>query len=145
MLVENRKALFDYEILEKIEAGIELIGAEVKSIRAGKASIAGAYAKIYGGELWLVGCSVSPYQKKNMPENYVEDRPRRLLVKKEEIKRFAGAVKEKGLTLAPLKLYNKNGRIKLELALCKSRKKFDKRGVIKKRESKREIERKLKS
>ncbi len=145
MLIENKKALFDYEILEKIEAGIGLIGVEVKSIRAGKASIAGAYAKIYGGELWLVGCFVSPYQKKNMPENYIEDRPRKLLVKKEEIKGFIGAIKEKGLTLVPLKLYNKNGRIKVELALCRSRKKFDKREVIRKRESKREIERRLKS
>lgn len=142
---ENRRARFDYEFLETFDAGIELLGLEVKSVRSGKASIAGSFVVIRGGEAFLLGADIPPYQPNNLPPGYEADRTRKLLLKKEEIARLAGAGNAERLTIVPLKLYNKHGLVKLELALARSKKKADKRQAIKKREVKREIRRTLKS
>jgi len=144
-MIENKKIRFDYSILETIEAGISLLGIEVKSIRAGKASLKGSYAKIYNSRAYLVSAHISPYQEKNTPSDYDPERPRELLMHKKEIKYLTGKLKERGLTLMPLKLYNSKGKIKVELALAKSKKKFDKRDTIKKRDIERQIGRKLRN
>ncbi len=138
-IAENRKARFDYDIIETFEAGVELIGPEVKSAKGGRFQIAGARALIRGGEAWLVNSHIPPYQPKNMPQGYEEDRSRRLLLTKGEIKSLAGALHEKGHVLVPLRAYLKHGFIKLELGLGRSRKKSDKREVIKKRTHQREM------
>lgn len=144
---ENRRAAFDYEILEKLEAGIELKGSEVKSITSGQVHLAGAYAVIKGNEIWLINLEIPPYQPLNIntSKNYDPSRNRRLLLHKKEIKSLIGKIKEKGLTLVPLKLYNKKNKIKVEIGLGKSRKKYNKRELIKKREVEKEIRRKLKT
>ena len=149
IFAENQKAYFNYEILEKLEAGIALVGQEVKSIKMGKISLAGAYVVLKNNEAFLVGCQIPPYQPKNAPADYNPERSRKLLLKKSEIKYLIGKAKQKGLTLIPLKVYTKNdhrssGRIKLEFAIAKGKKKFDKRELIKKREVEREIRRALK-
>lgn len=135
----NKRAYFDYEILETLEAGIELKGYEVKSIKNGRINLAGSYAVIRGGEAYLLNCDIPHYQPANMPKDYDSKRTRRLLLKKQEINSLIGRIQEKGLTLTPLKAYTKRGKIKLEIGLAKSRKKADKREYIKKREAKREI------
>jgi len=145
ILLENKKAFFDYQILEKFEAGIELEGFEVKALRAQKGALSGAYVKIYNNEAWLVGASISPFQEKNTPPGYDKERPRRLLLKKKEINYLLGKSQEKGLTIVPLKLYNKGNLLKIEIGVAKSKKQFDKREIIKKRETEREIQRKLKT
>ncbi len=137
---ENRKARFDYEISETYEAGIELRGYEVKSIKKGQFQIAGARVLVRGGEAWLVNSHVPPYQPKNMPTEYEEDRARRLLLTKEELKEITGTLHEKGRLLIPLRAYLKHGFIKLELGLGRSRKKSDKREVIKKRSHRQEMQ-----
>ena len=149
IFAENQKAYFNYEILEKIEAGIALIGQEVKSIKNGRINLAGSYVVLRNNEAFLVGCTIPPYQPKNAPADYNSERPRKLLLKKSEIKYLVGKTKQKGLTLMPLGVYTKDGhhasgRIKLEFAIAKGKKKFDKREVIKKREAEREISRALK-
>jgi SsrA-binding protein len=138
-IAENRRAQFDYDIKDSYEAGIELKGYEVKSAKGGGFQIAGARVIIRGGEAWLVNSHIPPYQPKNTPEGYEEDRSRRLLLTKGEIKELTGALREKGETLIPLRAYLKNGFIKLELGLGKPRKKSDKREVIKKRSHEREM------
>ena len=138
-IAENRKARFDYEIVGSYEAGIELKGYEVKSARSGKFQIAGARTIIRGGEAWLVNSHIPPYQPKNTPAGYEEDRSRRLLLTKDEIKELTGALQEKGRMLVPLRAYLKNGFIKIELGLGRPRKKSDKREVIKKRSHQREM------
>ena len=143
VLVENKKAYFTYQILEKFEAGISLIGQEVKSIRSGRMSIVGSYVVLKGKEVYLIGANVPPYQPKNAPLDYNPERLRKLLLKKSEIKYLIGKVREKGLTLVPLRVYTKRGKIKLEFGIAKGRKKPDKREVIKKRETEREIRRVL--
>jgi len=140
-LAENRRARFDYEIEETCEAGIELLGSEVKSVRAGHFQIAGARALIRGGEAWLVNSHIPPYQPKNTPVGYEEDRARRLLLTKDEIKRFTGALNGKGHMLIPLSAYLKHGFVKIELGLGNTRKKSDKREVLKKRAHEREMRR----
>lgn len=139
----NKRAYFDYEILETYEAGIELFGFEVKAIKTGRINLAGSYAIIQKNQIWLLNCDIPPYQPKNMPADYDSKRTRRLLLKKEEIKNLMGKIAEKGLTLMPLKAYTKRGKIKIEIGLAKSKKKFDKRESIKKRDIEREIQRKL--
>ncbi len=139
--IVNKKAYFDYEILETMEAGMELLGHEVKAIKTGKANIVGAMAKIYGGQLWLVGAGIGPYQAKNVSDNFDPARSRRLLVKKDEIKYLSGKMSSKNLTLVPLKLYNKNGKIKIEIGLGVHKKKSDKREIIKKRDIEKETRR----
>lgn len=138
-IAENRRAKFDYDVKETYEAGIELLGHEVKSARGGRFQIAGARALIRGGEAWLVNSHIPPYQPKNTPADYEEDRSRRLLLTKDEIKSLTGALREKGGTLIPLNAYLKHGFIKLTLGLARPRKKSDKREVIKKRVYEREM------
>ena len=138
-LAVNRRATFDYEIFEKFEAGIELKGFEVKSVAAGRANLAGAHAIIRNGEAWLVNLDIPPYQPNNTPSGYDPERTRRLLLNRSEISALIGKTKEKGLTLVPLKMYHKNGKIKVEIGLGRNRKKADKRDIIRKREVAREI------
>ena len=138
---ENRRARFDYGIEETFEAGVELLGTEVKSIKEGRINLAGSYVVIRKNEAWLLNTDVPPYQPKNAPPDYDPKRSRRLLFRHEEIKRFEGKLHEKGLALLPLRVYLKNGLVKIEVGLGKSRKKADKREVIKKRSSEREMQR----
>lgn len=139
----NKRVYFDYQILETYEAGVELRGFEVKAIKTGHINLAGSYATIKNNQLWLFNADIPPYQPKNTPADYDSKRTRRLLVKTSEIKSLMGHVKEKGLTLVPLKVYTKNRRIKMEIGLAKSKKEFDKRETIKKREAQRQIQEKL--
>lgn len=145
VLAENKKAYFNYQISEKLEAGMVLIGQEVKSIKSGRMSLKGSYVVLRDEELFLIGATIPPYQPKNAPKDYNPERTRKLLLQKSEIKHLIGKVKEKGLTLLPLKVYTKNARIKLEFGIAKGRKKTDKRELIKKRETDRQIEREMKS
>ena len=143
-LAENKKAYFNYRILEKFEAGIALIGQEVKSIKNGRINLAGSYVVLKDEEVFLAGCNIPPYQPKNAPPDYNPERPRKLLLKKTEIKYLIGKTKQKGLTLIPLRVYTKRGKIKLEFGIAKGLKKIDKRELIKNRETEREIEEQLK-
>lgn len=139
----NKKAYFNYEILEKFEAGLVLLGSEVKSIRNNHYSLQGAYVTINDEEAWLVHATIAPYQPKNMSVAYNPERPRKLLLNKKELSYLQGKSQEKGLTIVPLKVYNKHGQIKLEIALAKGKSKSDKREVLKKRITDREISREL--
>jgi len=130
----NPKAGFDYEILETLEAGIVLKGYEVKSIKTGKVSIKGSYVKIFNGEPFLVGATISPYQVANMPENYDPQDFKKLLLSKKQISVLVGTSQAHGLTLIPLKLYDKKGRVKLLIGIAKGKKKYDKRETIKKKD-----------
>lgn len=141
--IQNRKAYFNYEIAEKIEAGIELLGFEVKSIKNGRGSLDGAYVSMTDKEAFLVGANISPYQPKNTPINYDPKRPRRLLLTKKEISRLTGLQKERGLTIVPISMYSRAGKIKLEVGLGKGKKKYDKRESIKKRDTQRDISREI--
>jgi len=143
-LVTNRKAKFDYKILEKFEAGLVLAGYEVKAVKNGHMSLRGAYVTINGNEAWLINSLISPYQPKNMPEDYDSSRSRKLLLHKKEIKSLIGKRKGKGLTLVPLRVYTKHDRIKLEFALGQGKKQIDKRENIKQREDNRRIDRAMK-
>ncbi len=136
---ENKRAGFDYDIVEKYEAGIELNGQEVKSAKGGKFNLASSYAVPKNGQILLLNSSIPPYQPKNAPADYQPERSRRLLLHKTEIKSLYGKLQQKTFSLVPLRAYIKNGFIKLELGLGKSRKKSDKREAIKKREIKREM------
>jgi len=137
----NRRACFDYEILQNYEAGIELNGFEVKSVKTGHINLAGSFAVIKNNEAWLINAFIPPYQPKNTPAGYEPDRSRRLLLHKSELKELIGASSQKGLTIVPLKVYTKNNRVKILIGLARHKKKFDKRELIKKRETKREIDR----
>lgn len=139
VIAENRRARFDYDVKEKFEAGIELKGYEVKSAKGGRFQIAGAQVLVRGGEAWLVNSHVPPYQPKNMPSDYVENRARKLLLTKNEIKNITGLLRDKSQRLIPLRAYLKNGFIKLELGLGRMRKRSDKRDVLKKRAHVREM------
>jgi len=141
VLAENKKAYYNYDILEKFEAGIVLTGQEVKSIKTRRASLAGNYIAIKNEELFWIGANIPPYQPKNTPSDYEPGRARKLLLKKSEIKYLIGKSKQKGLTLIPLKIYTKEGKIKLEFGVGKGRKRIDKRELIKKREFEREKQR----
>ena len=141
---ENRKARFNYEILEKYEAGIELLGTEVKSVRGGQMSLEGAFVIARGGEAYLINANIPPYQPKNAPRDYDPLRNRKLLLTKKEIAALAGSEKNKSLTIVPISVYNKSKKIKVEIALVKGKKKFDKRETIKKRDIDREIRREYK-
>jgi len=140
----NPKAHYDYEILDTIETGLVLTGFETKAIKAGKTSIKGAYVKIMRGELWLIGATVSPYQPNNTPKDYDQQRSRKLLIKKSQLKHLIGKTEEKGVTLVPIKLYGKRGLIKLEVGIGRGKKKHDKREKIKEKEFKRNRARALK-
>ena len=143
-LIENKKALFDYEILEKLKAGIVLLGFEVKAIKTGKMTLRGSFVVFKNGELFLIGASVAPYQPNNTPRDYNPQRSRKLLLKKAEIKELLGKTSQKGLTMIPLKVYTDKGKIKLEFGLARHKKKGDKRIQIKKREIDKEIQRAMK-
>lgn len=139
----NKEAFFNYEILEKFEAGLRLLGSEVKSIRNNHYSLQGSYVTVENEEAWLVRATIAPYQPKNMAVGYNPERPRKLLLNKKELQYLQGKTKAKGLTIVPLKVYNKHGQIKLEIALAKGKSKSDKREVLKKRITDREIQREL--
>lgn len=140
-LAENKRARFDYEILETFEAGIELFGHEVKSIRAGRLNLSGSYVIVRGEEAYLINADLPPYQPLNTPSDYDPKRARRLLLRREEIKELMGRVKESGLTILPLNVYTKDSLIKLKIGLGKPKKKSDKREAIKRRETDREMRR----
>ena len=144
LVASNRRARFDYEILDTFEAGIELRGPEVKSLRAGKASLNEAYALLRGGEAFLVNAHINPYEQAGR-ENADPRRERRLLLHKREILRLQGQVAERGRTLVPLALYFRRGRAKVELALARGKKRIDKRETIQRREQEREVARALRS
>ncbi len=145
VFAENRKARFNYEILEKFQAGLVLLGNEVKSVKLGRIQIAGSYAVFRNQELFLVGSTIAPYQPNNTSPAYNPERSRKLLLQKKELNELIGKVRERGLTLVPLSVYNTPaGKIKLEFALAKGKKKWDKREALKKREADREIQRVLK-
>ncbi len=140
----NRKARHEYSILQTFEAGIVLQGTEVKALRQGKANLVDSYANIEKGELWLMSANISAYEQGNI-NNHEPTRPRKLLLNKSEIRRLIGKVKEKGLTLIPLRLYFKNGKVKVELAIAKGKKVYDKRESIAKRDFQRDQERRFKN
>lgn len=144
-LIFNKKISFNYEVLEKMEAGIELLGLEVKSVRGKHGSLNGAYVSVHGNEIFLVGANIPPYQTNNTPKEYDPYRARKLLISKKEIKEIIGKEKIKGLTIVPVSMYNKGKKIKVEIAIVKGKKKYDKRATIKKREVDREIRRTLKN
>lgn len=140
---ENKKGIFDYNILEKYEAGLILFGQEVKSIKTGHINLAGSYVLLKQGEPFLTGVRVPPYQPNNAGANYNEARDRKLLLNKKEINYLIGKSTQKGFSLIPLKIYEKGGRIKLEFGLAKGKKKYDKKEKIKKRDVEREVNREL--
>ena len=142
-LVNNRQVFHDYHILETVEAGLALQGTEVKSIRAGNVNLRDSYARAENGEIWLWNAHIAQFEQGNR-WNHEPRRPRKLLLHTREIGRLAAKATESGNTLVPVRLYDKNGKIKLELALGKGKRQYDKRASIAERESKREIERAIK-
>lgn len=144
IFAKNKRAFFDYEILEKYEAGIKLLGLEVKSVKKGNISLKGSFIVIKHSEVYLINATITPYQQKNTPYDYNPKRTRKLLLKKEEIKTLIGKTSQKGLTLVPLKVYNKGSKIKIEIALVKSKKKFQKKQKLKEKDIEREIEKEIK-
>jgi len=142
-VAQNRRARRDYHVLERHEAGIELQGTEVKSLRQGHITLKDSYADLENGELFLLNAHISPYEQGNI-HNHDPERPRRLLMHKREIFRLGARVDERGLTLVPLRVYFKRGRVKVELGLCKGKHTVDKRDAIRERDIKRETEREIK-
>jgi SsrA-binding protein len=142
VVAENRKARHDYEILDTLECGIALVGSEVKSLRGGKMSLDEAYGRVDGNEVWLLGCDIPEYEKANQL-NHKPKRPRKLLLHRREIAKFAGHAFEKGLTLVPLKAYFKNGRVKVLVGIGRGRKAHDKRQKLKADTARRDIEQAL--
>lgn len=152
--IQNKKVFFNYEILETLEAGIELIGIETKAIKTGKGSLEGAFVIVRGGEAYLLKMNIPPYQPANTPKGYEPDRMRKLILHKKEISHLADIEGKKaggktsgtrGTTVVPVSLYNNAGRIKVEIAVVKGKKKFDKRATTKKRETDRELRRQMKN
>ncbi|MBL8158127.1 SsrA-binding protein SmpB [bacterium] len=144
-LIRNDKVGFDYTILEEIEAGLELLGLEVKSLRAGQGSLKGARVVARGGEAYLVGATIPAWQVLNAPKTYDALRTRKLLLSKKQIAHISSAEGQDGLTVVPLAVYNKGRRLKLGIAIARGKKKADKRQTIKERDTKRQIERTLKT
>ena len=144
VLAQNKKAYHDYDILEKYEAGIVLVGSEVKSVKAGKVSLKESYARFFDNELWVVGMHIAEFIEANI-FNHETTRKRKLLLHKKELKKLAVKLQNTGLTLIPLRVYRKMHLIKVEIGLCKGRREFEKRDAIKEREGKREMERAVKS
>jgi SsrA-binding protein len=143
-IAENRKARHDYDLLERYEAGLVLTGSEVKSLREGRVSLQQAYADVRDGEAWLVGAHIDLYDQAGV-QNHEPERDRKLLLHRRELDSLYGKVREKGLTLVPLRLYFREGRVKLELALARGKEQRDKRRDIAKREAQRQIERAIKA
>lgn len=144
-LVENKKAGLEYEFIDTYEAGLDLVGSEVKSLRNGMASLLGARVLVRGGEAYLVGATIAPYQIKNMPKSYDPERSRRLLLSRKELHELEGADSKGGLTMVPLMVYNKGRFLKLSFALARKKKKHDKRATLKERDERRGMERTLKN
>ena len=144
LIADNRRARHDYQLLDRYEAGLVLTGTEVKSLRGGKTSLQQAYAEVHEGEAWLVGVHIAEYDQGNRA-NHDPDRPRKLLLHRREIDRLYGQVREKGLTVVPTRLFFKDGRVKVELALARGKELRDKRRDIADRDARRQIERELKS
>lgn len=144
-LIQNKKAYFNYEILERVEAGIELLGFEVKSLKSSQGSLEGAHITIRGNEAYLINMQIPPYQPANTPKDYDPMRNRKLLLTKKEIIDLGKTEGQKGLTIIPLSVYNKGRKVKLEIAVVRGKKKYDKRESIKKRDTDREIRRSLKA
>jgi SsrA-binding protein len=142
IVARNRRARFEFDLLEKIEAGIVLTGTEVKSLRNGKANLEDAYAGIESGEVWLYGCDIPEYVQANRM-NHKPKRPRKLLLHRSEIAKLNAKSAERGLTLVPLSLYFHKGMAKVELCVARGRKRFDKREALKKQDAKRDIDRAL--
>lgn len=138
-LVSNKRATFDYEILETFEAGICLLGTEIKSLRHNGGSLQEAYVKVLNSEIWLIGCSIAPFKYGNV-YNHPEKRDRKLLLHKREIAQLRDAVQLKGLAIIPLAFYLKNGKVKVKIALAKGKKVHDKRAAIKERDDKRRMD-----
>jgi SsrA-binding protein len=143
-LVQNKKAFRDYTILEKFEAGLVLSGQEVKSLRNGRGELSAAYVVVRGDEAYLVGMAIPPYQPNNTPKEYEPDRTRKLLLSKKEILQLLNEGEKKGLTIVPLSVYNAKHKLKVEIAVVRGKKKFDKRETLKKREADKDIRRSLK-
>lgn len=143
VVARNRRARYEFDLIEKVEAGIVLTGTEVKSLRNGKSSLEEAYASLERDELWLYGCDIPEYLEANRM-NHKPKRPRKLLLHRSEIDKIAARLNEKGMTLVPLQIYFKRGLAKVEVCLAKGRKTYDKRQAIKKNEAKREMDRVLK-
>lgn len=142
--VTNKKATFNFELLERYEAGVELLGTEVKSLRRGQGKLDGAHVIVRGDEVYLVGASIPPFQQKNAPADYDSERPRRLLLSRKQIVELFTESEKKGLTIVPIRWYNEGRLVKLEIAIAKGKKNYDKRETIKGRDTKRSIERILK-
>ena len=142
-LVSNRRATFNYTILDVLEAGLVLQGTEIKSLRDNGGTLQDAYVKVVGDELWLIGCNIAPYRFGNI-HNHEEKRERKLLAHKREIKKLREATQEKGLSIIPLSIYLKNGRAKVKIATAKGKKSFDKREAVQERDEKRRINRAIK-
>lgn len=140
LITQNRRARFEYEVLDTLECGIQLVGSEVKSLRSGQISIEDAYGRVKGAEVWLIGCDIPEYKQANQ-FNHETKRPRKLLMHRREIKKFASRAYEQGLTLVALKMYFKEGRAKVLMGICKGKKLFDKRESLKKASMKRDIDR----
>jgi SsrA-binding protein len=140
VIAVNRKAKFEYEILDTLECGIMLVGSEVKSLRTGKLTLEEAYGRVKQGEVWLIGCDIPEYVQANQ-FNHDPRRPRKLLMHRREIKKFANRAFEQGLTLVPLKMYFKEGRAKVLMGLGRGKKMHDKRETVKKREVQRDLQR----
>lgn len=143
--VQNRKVRFNYDVEKAYEAGIELFGFEVKSVKTGHGSLEGAYIVVRGGEAFLVGATIPPFQQNNTPKGYEPGRNRRILLKKKEIRELADIESGKGLTIVPISMYNNKGKVKIEIGIARGKKRFDKRQTINKREADRNIERTLKN
>ena len=144
-LLEHKKARLNFEILEEFEAGIELLGHEGKSLRGGHGKLEGSHIVVRGGEAYIVGMGVPPYQPKNTAKEYDPERTRRLLLTQKELAQLSEAESQKGLTLVPLSVYNKKQKLKVRVAIARGRKKYDKRDVLKKRDTEREMRRTLKN
>lgn len=142
-IARNRRAFRDYDVLDTLEAGLVLQGSEVKSLRAGHVQVADAYARITNGEVWLEGVHIAPYQFAHGVGGHDPDRPRKLLIRRDEIDRLDLQLAQERLTLIPMNLYFKDGRVKVELAVAKGRRKADRRQDLAERDSQREIERAL--
>ncbi len=143
-LIENKKAYFNFEILEKLDAGIELFGFEVKALRKGQGSLEGSHVTVRGNEAFLIGMNIPPFQPANSPKDYNPERNRKILLTKKEIEALQNTEKQKGLTIVPISVYNKGRKLKLSLGVARGKKKFDKRETIKKRETDRETRRVMK-
>jgi SsrA-binding protein len=144
VLVSNKKVLLNYEILEKFEVGIELLGFEVKSLKQKLGSLAGSYVIVRGAEAYLIAAHIPPYQAGNTPKDYDSYRNRKLLLTRKEITELIGIEKQKGLTIVPVSVYNKGRKVKVEIAIARGKKKYDKRQTLKKKDALRDIQRTLK-